>query len=119
MIYIRSDRTPQGPKTWADRWRDIRSAFGNLPRAFRLVWEAHRLCTLGMAVVTLLAAFMPASQAWAGKLIVDAVVRAINDHMPVEAGVRSVLPFLLLEFGLIVLGDARQCGARKHIGSNK
>ena len=111
MIYISTDRAdPQSPKTWADRWRDIRSAFGNLPRALRLVWEANRLCTIGMALITLLAAFMPASQAWVGKLIVDAVVRAINDRLPVLDGVRSALPFLLLEFGLITLSGTLDQG---------
>src|SRR3712207_3065967 len=25
---------------WAERWKDVRGALRNLPRAFRLVWEA-------------------------------------------------------------------------------
>src|ERR1051325_7005454 len=91
MIYFRSDHAPEGPKTWVDRLRDVRTSFSNLPRAFRLVWEASPSATLGMALVTLLTAFVPASQAWIGKLIVDAVVRAINDKLPAAVGLQTVL----------------------------
>lgn len=59
---------------WRSRGQDLHSALRNLPRALRLVWEAHRLSTIGMAVLTLVAAAVPATQAWAGKLIVDTVV---------------------------------------------
>lgn len=89
--------------SWSERWLDVRGALRNLPRAVRLVWEAHRVSTIGIALVTLLSAGLPASQAWAGKLIVDAVVKTLEVRAPVEVGLRAVLPFLLLEFALIVL----------------
>ncbi|HZB95387.1 MAG TPA: ABC transporter ATP-binding protein, partial [Herpetosiphonaceae bacterium] len=94
------------------RWQDLRVALQSLPRALKLVWEAHRLCTIGMAVLTLIAAALPAAQAWAGKLIVDTVVHALNRHTPVEAGLRAALPFLLLEFGLIVTSAVLSQGQR-------
>lgn len=94
----------QGPKTWVERWHDLRAAFRNIPRSFRMAWEAHRLATIGMALVTLLGAALPAAQAWVGKLIVDTVVNAINADLPVQIGLQAALPFLAIEFGLITVG---------------
>lgn len=96
--------TIQGPRTWAERWQDARTAFRNIPRSLQLAWEAHTFATIGMAIITVVAAALPASQAWVGKLIVDTVVASINDAVPVQAGLRAALPFLAMEFGLITLG---------------
>ncbi len=96
--------TTEGPKTWAERWQDIRTAFRNIPRSFQLAWEAHRTATIGMAVVTLFAAALPASQAWVGKLIVDTVVAGITNGQPASDGLRQALPFLVIEFVLITIG---------------
>ncbi len=92
------------PRTWAQRRDDFLVAYRNIPRAFALVWQADRRSTILLALLTLVAAILPVSQAWAGKLIVDGVVNAIKSGLPVEQGVPSVLPFLLLEFGLLTLG---------------
>ena len=97
-------RTRPFSAAWSARWRDIRGALRNLPRALALVWQAHRPSTIGMAVLTLIAAALPASQAWTGKLIVDGVVAALNARQPAEAALGGVLPLLGLEFGLIALG---------------
>lgn len=91
------------PQTWIERWRDLRSALHNLPRAIRLVWEAHKLSTIGLAVLMLVGAALPISQAWVGKLIIDAVVQTAPTAQPIAAKLRATLPFLLLEFGLIAL----------------
>lgn len=91
-------------QSWAERWRGIRAAFNNIPRSLALAWQAHRVAAVGMAIVTLLAAALPAAQAWVGKLIVDTVVDAINTALPVQIGLEAALPFLLIEFGLITLG---------------
>jgi ATP-binding cassette, subfamily B, bacterial len=88
--------------TIRERWNDLGAAIRNLPRAFGLVWQAHRVSTIGIALLTLLAA-LPASQAWVGKLIVDAVVASLQSQQPIAVGLRAALPFLLLEFGLITL----------------
>ncbi len=84
---------------------DLHSASANIWRAFKLVWQAHPQAAAGMITLTLLDAFLPAGQAWAGKLIVDGVVNAINNKLPVEAGLQSVLPYLAVEFVLITLGS--------------
>jgi ATP-binding cassette subfamily B protein len=82
-------------------WRALR----NTPQAFRLVWTASRSATLVGIGLTLIAALLPAGQAWAGKLIVDAIVAAINQGMEPLAGLRSVAPYLLLEFALLLTGS--------------
>ena len=83
---------------------DLRGAFSTIPKVFRLAWEAHRLASIGMLVITLLAAVIPAAQAWVGKLIVDSVVQVLNMRLPLEEGLRLVAPFLVIEFILITLG---------------
>src|SRR5438270_10980989 len=85
---------------------EARDALLNVARAFELVWQAHRAATLPQAGLTLVSALIPASQAYVGKLIVDAVVAAINTQPGPDEALRSVLPFLLAEFALIMLGGA-------------
>lgn len=84
----------------------MRSVAANIARAFGLIWAAHTPSTIGMALVTLGSAALPAAQAWAGKLIVDGVVAAIG--LAPEAGwwtaLQPVLPYLALEFGLVTTG---------------
>jgi ATP-binding cassette subfamily B protein len=80
-----------------------RDAALNVRRAFGLVWEAHRPSTVAMAACTLIGALLPAGQAWVAKLIVDAVVGAINGRVGSQAGLRAVLPLLGMEFGLLLI----------------
>lgn len=97
---------PQPPKF---RLPELRSATANIARAFGLIWQAHRPSTAGMAVVTLVSAFLPAAQAWVGKLIVDGVVGAIGQASLVTVTsvstlltvLQPVLPYLALEFALV------------------
>ncbi len=91
-----------GPKT--PEWRDIRAATRTIPKAFKLLWSAHPRGTIGMAAVTLVGALLPASQAWVGKLIIDGVVLSTSQRLPPEQSLNTVLPFLLLEFVLIMIG---------------
>jgi ATP-binding cassette subfamily B protein len=95
---------PESPKTWRERARSYRDAYANIPAAFRLVWGADRPATLVMAVLTLMSAVLPASQAWVAALIVDAVVAAIGRGSDAVVGLQSVLPYLGLEFGLLLVG---------------
>ncbi|HEX6290702.1 MAG TPA: ABC transporter ATP-binding protein [Herpetosiphonaceae bacterium] len=92
-----------GPKP--PQLRDLRSAFQTIPRAFKLVWRAHPQGAIVMAIVTLVAAALPALQAWIGKLIVDSVIASVNARMTVEEGLRVALPYLLLEFAIIMVGQ--------------
>jgi ATP-binding cassette subfamily B protein len=90
----------------AERRAKIRDAAVNVRRAFGLVWQAHPSSALAMAGCTLVGALLPASQAWVGKLIVDAVVDAINTRVGAAAGLQTVFPLLLAEFILLVLQAA-------------
>jgi ATP-binding cassette subfamily B protein len=94
------------PKSWRERVSEIRTAYNNIPRAFRLVWGADRAGTIMMGVMTLLSAALPASQAWVGALIVDAVVNAVTARTPPLEGLRAAAPLLAAEFALILLGAA-------------
>lgn len=81
-------------------------ALKNIWRAFELVWQAHHGATVVMGALTLSGALIPAGQAIVGKLIVDAVVAAINNQVGAEEGLRLVLPYLLAEFALIMASAA-------------
>ena len=85
--------------------REFWEALRNTPEAFRLVWSSSRPVALVEVGLTLIAAILPAAQAWAGKLIIDAIVDAIGMNMGAEAGLRHVLPYLALELGLILIGS--------------
>ena len=89
---------------WRGRAREVWQAFGNTPRAFRLVWDCSRPATLAMAGLTMLAAALPAAQAWVAKLIVDRVVSSIGQGLPPVQGLAYVAPYLGMEFGLIFTG---------------
>ena len=89
---------------WRGRAREVWQAFGNTPRAFRLVWDCSRPAALVMAGLTLLAAALPAAQAWVAKLIVDGVVSSIGQGASPAQGLAYVAPYLGLEFGLIFTG---------------
>jgi len=97
--------------TLAERRAKVGDAALNVRRAFGLVWEAHRPSALVMAACTLTGAFLPAAQAWVGKLIVDGVVGAIAAHLPAVDGLRQVLPLLGVEFILLlaqsIIGQVR------------
>jgi ATP-binding cassette subfamily B protein len=77
----------------------------NTPQAFRLVWAASRRAALASAALTLVAAVLPAAQAWTGKLIIDAILIAINVGMDPMTGLRFVAPYLAMEFGLLLLSS--------------
>lgn len=87
--------------------RSFLSVFRYGRRALALVWSTSRTLTLAFAVLTLLAGALPASLAWVGKLIVDAVVAAIADPAH-DAG--PALRYLALEAGLVALLSALQRG---------
>lgn len=100
---------PRRGETKKPRLREgWREAFGNALRALGLIWAAHPTAAIGMALITLLSAGIPAAQAWTGKLIVDAVVAGIRSGLPAAdfwPAVLPVLPFLLIEFGLLTAGS--------------
>jgi len=81
----------------------VRDAAVNVRRAFRLVWEAHRLSTALMVVWTIIGGLLPLAQAYIAKLIVDGVVASLQAQATPMEGMRSVAPFLVAELALVVL----------------
>jgi len=76
-------------------------------RALELVWSTNRALTLALALLTLIAGILPASVAYVGALIVDAVVAAIR----AGGGVASrVAQLVVLEGTLVAAIAAAQRG---------
>lgn len=99
---------PERPGSRAWLSHKISEAIGtgtNVLRAYRLLWAAHRRATAAMVALTLAAGIIPVTQAYIAKLIVDAVVTTMTRHLTAADGFRRVIPYLLVEFALI-LGDS-------------
>ena len=94
-----------------EKWRQLRQSFTHTPQAVRFVWRTNRWATVGLGLLTLGGALLPASQAWVGKLIVDGVVASIQTGQDAEQ-VRKVFIYLLLELGLFLLSAAFNHGRR-------
>jgi ATP-binding cassette, subfamily B, bacterial len=75
-------------------------------RALELVWSTNRALTLALAALTLLAGVLPASVAYVGSLIVDAVVAAMRGG----AAARHVVALVVLEGALVAAIAAAQRG---------
>ncbi|HEX9144586.1 MAG TPA: ABC transporter ATP-binding protein [Candidatus Binatia bacterium] len=87
------------------KWKELRGSFVHTPQAVRLVWQTNRAATVGLGLLTLGGALLPASQAWVGKLIVDGVVASIR--VGADPGrIRTVFVYLLIELGLFLLSTA-------------
>ena len=94
-----------------EKWRRLRQSFTHTPQAVRFVWRTNRWATVGLALLTLGGALLPATQAWVGKLIVDGVVASIQSAQDAEQ-VRKVFIYLLLELVLFLLSAAFNHGRR-------
>lgn len=80
-------------------------------RAIALVWSTHRGLTIGLAALTVAAGLLPAAAAFVGKLIVDAVVAAIDaNRAGAAADYVAVLRFVALEGALVAAMAAAQRG---------
>jgi len=89
-------------KTLAQKLSELRYSFIHTPQAIRFVWRGNQWGMLGLAVLTLAGALLPAAQAWVGKLIVDGVVAAIQHGQDNEQA-KSVFYYLVVELLLILL----------------
>ena len=75
-------------------------------RALELVWSTHRGLTIALALLTLIAGVLPASVAYVGSLIVDAVVGATAN----KQGAGRVVQLVVFEGVLIAAIAAAQRG---------
>ena len=92
------------PQRWAKFTADSRTTFAGLPRAFGLVWRAHKGFTVGLALFAVIGGALPVATAWVSKLLIDAVVAAANQGGG-PGWVRWVLLLVVAQFGLY-LGSA-------------
>ena len=106
---IRAHDAPKD-KNWRERLVEAQAALANVPRAFKLLWEAAPGGTIGLSAITLSDAAYPAAQAWAAKMILDGVVASIKLGRTPGEGVRAVAPYLILEFGLVLAKDIASRG---------
>ncbi len=94
-----------------EKWRRLRQSFTHTPQAVRFVWRTNRWATVGLGLLTVGGALLPATQAWVGKLIVDGVVASIQSAQDAEQ-VRKVFIYLVLELVLFLLSAAFNHGRR-------
>jgi ATP-binding cassette subfamily B protein len=73
-------------------------------RAIALVWSTHRTLTIGLGLLTLAAGVLPAGIAYLGKLIVDAVVAALEANRAGAAPDYAAVFTLVALEGLLVAG---------------
>ncbi|MDE2489921.1 MAG: ABC transporter ATP-binding protein [Elusimicrobia bacterium] len=97
-----TDAKPSGWRARVDEWAE---ALKNAPRAFALLWEADPASTVAMGALTAAGGALPVSQAWVTKLIIDGVLSAVKRGLEPAQGLRSVLPYVAAEFGLILAGS--------------
>lgn len=84
-------------------------------RALHLVWQTSRRLTLGLILLTLLVGSLPAVAAYLGKLIVDAVLAAMQVY---QAGgiieYQPLLNYVLLEAGILIVLSGAQRAITAH-----
>ena len=104
---VTSTSKPETQDNDAGFLRRALGVFAYSRRALELVWTTSRPLTLTLAILTILAGVLPAGIAWVGKLIVDAVVAAIDASEP---DIRGIVELLALEAGIVIALAACQRG---------
>jgi ATP-binding cassette subfamily B protein len=83
----------------------LKSSFDSLffiPRFFKEIWKTNKKLFLASAFCRLVAALLPVSILWVGKIIIDVIIK-ITSHG--ETDYSKLWKFVALEFGLVVLSD--------------
>ncbi|CAM3798756.1 ABC transporter ATP-binding protein [Kibdelosporangium persicum] len=72
------------PNDWKSRYQRLRASVAGtaraLPRVFRLSWQTSRPLTVTLVVVTVVSGLVPTATAYVAKILMDAVVEAIQIH---------------------------------------
>jgi ATP-binding cassette, subfamily B, bacterial len=75
---------PDQPDDTRSRWQRARESLvgtvRGLPKVLRLTWQAGPVLTVTIAVITVLTGLLPTAAAYLTKLLLDAVVEAIQIH---------------------------------------
>lgn len=73
-----------------------------LPGLMRMVWETHRGYTAALALLRLLRSFVPVAALWAGKLIIDEVIRLADAG---GGDMAQLWTYVGLEIFIVVSGE--------------
>jgi len=84
-------------------WRDRFVALRNLPPLLKMVWATSPLLAGGGLALRLLAAVVPVTALWVGKLIIDQTVKIISGDA--TGSISRIWLLLGAELALAVLGD--------------
>ena len=99
------------PLALRDRWNRFRDSarviLAGLPRAFGLVWSAHRGFTLSLGLMAVVGGAIPTATAWIAKLLIDAVVTAANSAGR-AAEVHRVVVLVVAQLVLMLAGALLQ-----------
>ncbi len=87
----------QSPLSWRERLTGLK----HLPPLMRMVWGTGPYLASLSLVLRILAAFVPVTALWVGKLIIDAVVHGVG----LGAVSPQVWTLVAIEFSLAVAGD--------------
>jgi ATP-binding cassette subfamily B protein len=98
--FMGSRRPPRHGST-TPTLRERINALRYIPSLVRLIWETHRGYTMAMGVLRLVRGLVPIAALWVGKLIIDGVIAARE----AGTGWTSVLNLVLLELGIVVVGE--------------
>jgi ATP-binding cassette subfamily B protein len=79
------------------------SALGNLPRFFKLVWQASPSLTITNAVLRIIRSAIPAAILYVAKLIIDQIVELSNGSS--SSSHNHLWQLVAIEFGLAILSD--------------
>ena len=100
------------PRTPRERWdkarQNARATVAGMPRAFGLVWGAHRGFTVSLGVLAVLAGVVPTATAWISKLLIDAVVAAASGGGGSADQLRRVIVLVGAQLGLSLAGSLLQ-----------
>lgn len=99
MAIIRNPFEPRKDKVSV---KDRLSAFQNLPRFFKMIWETSRSMTLGNVLLRITKAAIPVVMLWVGKLIIDEIIFQIDQPTPEYT---LIWLYLGIEIGLALLSD--------------
>ncbi len=97
MKSTRKTATQDNPLTWRQRLEALR----NLPRFFRLVWQADKGLMLGNIILRIFRSAIPVAVLYVGKLIIDGVVALSHG----KGHLHALWELVALEFGLALLSD--------------
>jgi ATP-binding cassette subfamily B protein len=95
-------RNPFEPRDSKVSIKERLSAFQNLPRFFKMIWQTSRSMTFGNVLLRIAKAAIPVIMLWVGKLIIDEIILQIEQPEP---SYQLIWIYLGLELGLALLSD--------------